>query len=394
MGSIGETYALTTGLKISKPHIYTKFFPVPFEKYIVVQPRAKFPSRCYDYWDDVFTILFEKLKEKDIGIIQVGIEGEQPINHGYNIIGRTKVGHLAHILKNALLFVGPDSLPCHICAHFGIPWVGLYPNMYSWQSKPISDNAKFIAIEPERDGVKPTYAQQEMPKTINSIPPEKIARAIDSLLGLGAEISQDTLFIGDKYHMVVLECIPNQVIAANAFKDVLLNIRYDYVEASDNNKNMMYNQVATRRCLIMTDKELDVDVLQKLKANIDKVVVNVKDASMVNFVKNLQSKGVPVFLISELSAEEIFPLKLAYSEYAPIFKQDIKTKPSGDKISADSAFRTNKFIFSVGQIFPSKYHYIANKPIASFSEQPTQIGEANDSEDFWKEQDFFYIFNR
>jgi hypothetical protein len=42
-----EQYALNCGVSISKPYISEEFFPLPFEKYITLHPKGKFPSISY-----------------------------------------------------------------------------------------------------------------------------------------------------------------------------------------------------------------------------------------------------------------------------------------------------------------------------------------------------------
>ena len=57
-----ERYASACGVKISRPYIYDKYFPLPFDKYITFQPYSKYDSKNYDYWDEVILLILPYLK--------------------------------------------------------------------------------------------------------------------------------------------------------------------------------------------------------------------------------------------------------------------------------------------------------------------------------------------
>jgi dolichol-phosphate mannosyltransferase len=76
-----ETYAANSGLTISKPFIYEKFFPLNVDRYITIHKEVKYPSRKYLYWQEVVDILNQMPEESRfirgmrtwIGFKQIGI---------------------------------------------------------------------------------------------------------------------------------------------------------------------------------------------------------------------------------------------------------------------------------------------------------------------------------
>ena len=73
-----EKYALQTGSKIGKPFVYETFFPIPFEKFITFQAQSiKFPSKEYDYIQDVIDFIAPILEKSNIKIIQLGTVQEK-----------------------------------------------------------------------------------------------------------------------------------------------------------------------------------------------------------------------------------------------------------------------------------------------------------------------------
>ena len=63
-----EQYSLVTGAKINKPFIETSYYPIPFDKYIVVENGGQeVKSRIYSMWTDIVNSelkTFERIDEK------------------------------------------------------------------------------------------------------------------------------------------------------------------------------------------------------------------------------------------------------------------------------------------------------------------------------------------
>ena len=106
-----EAYATNCGLKIDKPYMYEKFFPLNVDKYITLHPYTK-PAKSYDYWQEVVNLLIPKLEEQEIRIIQIGAKDEpRLIGTGYTS-GQTNMNQIAYLLKGSLLHLGADSYSC------------------------------------------------------------------------------------------------------------------------------------------------------------------------------------------------------------------------------------------------------------------------------------------
>jgi ADP-heptose:LPS heptosyltransferase len=122
-----EQYSLASGVKIKKPYIYEKFFPVTAEKYITFHPSSK-PSKTYDYWQEVINIISPILDSKGIKIIQLGQEKEKVYSGVVSLVGFTNINQTAFILRDCLLHFGADSFPTHIASGYNKKIVALYSN--------------------------------------------------------------------------------------------------------------------------------------------------------------------------------------------------------------------------------------------------------------------------
>ena len=79
MPHLVETYALNCGLKIDKPFLLEKYFPLEFDNYITFHPFSKYESKSYDYWQDVIDFIHPELEKAGIRILQIGGKDDTPI---------------------------------------------------------------------------------------------------------------------------------------------------------------------------------------------------------------------------------------------------------------------------------------------------------------------------
>lgn len=365
-----EQYALNCGLKIDKPFIYEKYYPLPFEKYITFNPFGKFNSRKYSYWQDVIDLIFPILSENGIGIIQIGGPNESGYNNCFQLMGQTNFNQTAYIINNSLLHFGVDSFPIHIASHFDKKIVALYCNMYASQSKPYWSTSKNIKlIQADLNGKKPSYAAEENPKTINNIKPEEIANSILELLNIDTTINQKTTFIGDKYGTLLLESVPSIILPPNIFPNVLLNIRFDYIDQiQENDYICTLNNLNIRNCALITDKPLDISKLLQLKDKIVNIFYDITNKNIdTDFIDQVRSFGIKIdFIFHELpdgNKEALNQKKLDLIEYQePI---NVIEYPNKDfnLIKNSIFYRSKKLLFANNNVYLSKAAYLENKPI-------------------------------
>ncbi|HHZ64790.1 MAG TPA: hypothetical protein EYN51_04725, partial [Flavobacteriales bacterium] len=60
-----EAYALQSDLKIDKPFVYEKFFPLAVDKFITIDTSNLGTSALtYDHWQLVVDLIYPKLEER------------------------------------------------------------------------------------------------------------------------------------------------------------------------------------------------------------------------------------------------------------------------------------------------------------------------------------------
>ena len=144
-----EQYSLVTGAKINKPFIETSYYPVPFDKYIVVENGGQeVKSRIYSMWTDIVADIKDYLDAENIKIVQVGAADSEQMAGVFDLRGRTTTKQLAYIIKNSLLHCSTNDFLLDVASHFDVPVVGMYGNTYANVAKPYWGNVdKKIIIE-------------------------------------------------------------------------------------------------------------------------------------------------------------------------------------------------------------------------------------------------------
>ena len=80
-----ESYALQDNLKIDKPSIYEKYFPMAVEgRYITLDVSSDDESNKYSHWDMVLDYMAPYLKEKNITVVQLGNKDDKQIKSKSN----------------------------------------------------------------------------------------------------------------------------------------------------------------------------------------------------------------------------------------------------------------------------------------------------------------------
>lgn len=376
-----DTYATNTGSKIDKPFIYTKFFPLPLDKYITLQSQTPYDSRNYSYWQEVIDIIVPYLSKEKIHLVQVGTKDEKPLNGAINLLGQTNINQLAYVMENSALHFGADSLCVHLASYFDKPIVSIYsisnPNV---AGPHFGDKNKHILLKGyERIGnKKPSYSQVESPKSIDTIKPEEIAKSILKLLNIKYNDIPDTIFFGTDFNVKSFEIIPDEILDPSSIPVENPIIRMDY----HFNEKALEIIISLKKSIIFTNKPIKKDIIEKYKHNINQLIYIIEEDNDVNFVKLLKNNSINYVLLSFLPEEVLNNFKLDYMDYNLIVNRKHKTKEDTKIEDTNNLYyKSCRTLFSSKGKFMSRYDWIngnGNKVV--------------DHPDFWKEADNFYIF--
>jgi len=385
-----DTYAVNCGAKIDRPHILETYIPLPIEKFITFQAETLYDSRNYHYWQDVLDILYPFLLKHGITIVQAGLDKERPYKKVVDLRGKTSLHQFAYVVKNSLLYFGPDSFGVHLASMYDKPIVSIYSNNTPEISGPHFGNPKkhrlFKAYE-RVGNKKPSYSPQENPKSINTIRPEEIAQAVLDLLELKEVVAFETVYTGERYScQMIRELIPDSGMALNNPNE-LVELRVD-LHYDENIFTAQLNYFG--KSMVVTDKPINLNLLRHFKSKIGMLVYRITQDDKPEFVKQVKNLGIDVLLITELSQQEIDVKKINYYELGKI---NILPVPDEEKIKSILSkgtqlfYRSNKFIFSKGMAFAS--HAARENTVVLQNE--FEYSPIINCPSFWKDLSFYTI---
>ena len=387
MPSIIETYALATASKIGKPYIYESFITLPSNKYITIQAESsKVDAKKYSYVQSVINMIFPLLQKHNISIVQVGVNGERIYQYVNNYVGQTNFGQLAYIIKNSSLHFGPDSLCVHLASGYDIPIVGLYSFIQSKVSGPYwGDKNKQILFDAylRVGNKKPSYSNQESPKSIDLIKPEEIANAIFKLLNIDFKYPFETIYIGKNYTNLVNkinEIIPsgNPVNFNNPQiqAEIRMDINFD--------EQFLIKQLSTTKCVVWTNKPINLDILKNFKPNIHSLIYEITENDDPKFALAVRKLGILIAFYSKLPTDQINNKKINYYEIGKIneYQTEKPEKILELKSCADNLYyTTNKIVIANNKIYCSESARIKDIPITNDFEFQKVI----DIPEFWND---------
>jgi hypothetical protein len=398
-----ESFSLNTGLKIGEPYIYETYFPLPFEeKYITIQPFGKFESRKYDYWEETLETLVPVLKKNNIKIVQLGVPDEKALHGCLDLRGKTDYNQAAYLIKNSLLHLGIDSFGIHLASGYKKKIVGLYCNMLPNNSGPYwSQKEDTIILEPERkEGERPSYAPMEMPKTINKIAPEEITRSVCKLLGVEFNFPYKTIFIGSEFENRRVEVVPLTHVENFVQLGVdSMIVRMDHYF----NEDTLMNQLARCKCSVVTDKPVNIGILNKFKDRINEFVYFIDKDTDPDYFKLIKPTGVPFFLMTYLNGEDLNEIKLKYVDIAPIMQkknigdlEDIMERLYGTELTdiniSNLYYKTSCYSVIRDELYCSNVLDDDNPPVKKVRYvEPRKV--INDP-DFWNEVDSYLLLQK
>lgn len=385
-----ETYALATSSKIGKPYILEKFYPLPFDNYVVFAPYSK-SAKNYDRYSDVLDILHPILKNQGMEIVQVGGPNELPLPNCYHTQGKTNINQVYNIVRNAKLYFGADTFVQHFASYIGVPSVILISNNHARNVRGYWNQDKQIILEPDRIKRKPSFSLDEGPnKQINEIKSEDIAKAVCQLLNIPFNFPYETLYVGENYTNKILESVPRAITNPQNINVDSLVLRMDY----EFNEQVLAAQMQYIPATIVTNKPINLELLKNYKSRIKQIFYVVEKENSPEFVRAVQKLSIPISLFSYLSEEELNRFKLEYLDLALIVRREIKKKDAIKELKdvpVDKLYyKSSKSTLDSGKIFTSKAAWLVNRPTNHVNEIQPLI----DSDETWKELEHIMILKK
>jgi len=379
-----ESLSLSSGLKSSKPAIMDSFFPVVANKYITICTENH-QSQQWDHLQEFINILRPIAQEHDVEIVEIG-SNEVSLSGVVSLKGVTTPKHWSYLVKKSLFHIGPENLISHFASLHDTPQVILFSSTSAeycapqWSSVP--EHQYFICAN--LNGKKPSYQDQENPKTINSITAEQVAsEVLNHFKWKNSFVDIRTLSTGLSYHSTLVEVVPNFSPDSSFFPQSLLNIRLDY----QFEESHLLSLASNRKVSLVTDRKISKDILNQLKPSIEVIFFQVDERSDLSYLNDLKRMGFPLSLVSK-SGCDLPSTRLRFFDWK--VEEEVKKEKKGvdnwEEICDTTRYKSSRHLFSKSKRYSSKSAYLKN--IESHEDQ-----FVIDDEVFWEESDFFKLYN-
>lgn len=383
MAHILEEFAKLCNVSPGKPKLVEHFFPIPFDKYIVLSCSTEEESMSYPYWQDVLDLIQLPLELNNFRVVQI-IEGKSPpIPEADVSLGVLTHQQKAYVLSHASAFVGSSGLLAHMASAYNVKTVSLHAKYFIENNKPYW-STEDISLE-GRDKQKPTFEKNDPTLSIKKIKPEEIATALLKILNINQSIIHKSLHIGEHYPVNVVEVNPNFFNPNIIGQDQPVNLRLDW---TNDVKHASY-WVQTRKVNIFANKELNLDFIKNFKKNINLINLFINENTQHEYIKAIESTGVKFKLYfkdeSKISDIRIKFIDWIINQYQLPQKKDLDNI---DQICDNSHYKSSKIILSNNQIYASKAAMISNIP------QSEDAQKIIDCDELWGDMQHLYIFNK
>jgi ADP-heptose:LPS heptosyltransferase len=384
--NLTEKMALDCGVKIEQPYLDQYFLPLKSDKFIIFDTRCNNPSGEYDYYTDVYDLIKKYVKQHDIQVFQFANEKNNKIPCDKCFITINKK-HENYLIAKSKLLITNENYTLHIASAFNTKSIGLYSLNRPANKRPIWNKKSQIILESHREGNLPSYnTSSETPKTINFINPYEIAKNILDVLNIQHDLERfDLVYLGKNFHQKIVEIVPDFISTPEFMKNRSVNLRLDYIK--NLNGNVFNYWLTNRKVNIITDKDINIGLLNTFKSNILMITVMMSSNISENFLKGCKSLGLKLKLFCDSKAE-IDNYRFKFLDWE--IEKDFEEKnPLDDlkNINKNSKFISSKILISKGKQFSCKPYFFANKPIDNKEEYVIL------SEEFGKEIEFFKIYN-
>jgi hypothetical protein len=266
-----------------------------------------------------------------------------------------------------------------------VPLVTLFGPSYYNTCEPFwKGEHKFFS--PDYSNTKPSYASDEVIKRVDSIFPDEVAYHVLKMLFREEKIKKiEPVHLGTSYGQPVIDVVPNfdKLTKFSIQDNTILSIRQDYTEED----KYLEKWISNYKCAIYINRNINISLLKKYKGNIQKIMVNLNESIPDDHISELQSTGIKMS-ITYTGLENIndvrlrlFPINIYEDTYNK--KKDLD-KPS--LLCDNSYFKSSLLLVSNNKTYSSKASLDLNI-------EKSNLEKVIDSEDFYKELEFFKIYN-
>ena len=404
-----ESYALQNDLKIDRPLVYERFFPLAVDKFITIDTsNLGTAALTYDHWPLVVNLIHSKLQEEKITIIQLGNAKDTPIPNCYMALGQCNFNQKSYIINKSLVHCSPNNESMHIASAYDKKCVALFSNnAFPDQFAPYWSDKDNVEIISPHSATKPSFNPNESPRSINEIKPEEVAQKILNFLGIFTFVPEfKTVRIGKSFHGKRIESTLTHLLDPAKMGVSSLIVRMDL----NFNEEVLKAQLEASSCSVITNQPLSSEILEKYSSKIVELVYYIEDDDVagVDFIARVKEKSINYLLRSRAPDDEIKDYKLAYFDHGLVEQIPRKNQEDFEELKGikNLFYKSRHFFIHHGSFYTSSGALLKDEFFNMGIEDPTERQNNGfssvehepqpviDDPLFWEEEEHFHFFVR
>ena len=209
------------------------------------------------------------------------------------------------------------------------------------------------------------------------------------MLEIDFDYNYEIIYLGKQYKQTIIEYVPDSPTSLPEINPLVVRMDLHF------NEENLLPVFSKNKCVIVTDKPINISLIKANKDKIMKIICRAKDNSMVEFIETLTQIPITVEVISRLEGEKLNDLKFEFLDSLTIVNSEKITKKENIKqlegVDINKLFYLpNKFVLSKDKIYDSEYGWKIDKPIEKLTKKLTKVKlNGKDDDIFWEESDFF-----
>ena len=355
-------YSLDCGVMPTKPQINTSFFPITFDKYIILESSSA--ESEYPHMDEISSYLSGILRKNSINILQLKFSEKDEDILGAKKYQGLSLSQFNFLIENSMLVISNSRYTTECANCLETPSILITKKELLQKDNPkwYNENYKEFKLD--------SFGEQISSHALNTL---GLNNPLDTI---------EPIYCGDLFKSKILEIIPNFHPEQINIRNENINLRADYhqdekniIEFIEHNKvNLITNKVPStlgpHKNLIQINLEVSLNTTEE---DIEKIKKSCKN----------------VFFFSR-DSKQIQKIRLKFIDEIITLEKRIRKKDLDicDKICDNTYYKSSKIIISEGKNYTSLASKKKNIPLVRSS-----LEKVIDCDDFWDESEHFKLIN-
>lgn len=357
-------YSLNCGVLPSKPHIPISFFPMSFDKYIIIENSKQ--EGTYEHCDEILNYSLNSLKKNQIKVIQIKFSADDQDIRGAIKYQGLSISQMNFLIKNCKALISNSKYTTEVAKCLNVKTISIMNKNLIEKDMPKWYKAPFKNFKKEE------FA-------------ESISKTLLDFLDIENSLNKvKPFFCGKSFHEKILEIVPNFDPNLLKIENENINVRADYHFEQDYIKGL----ILKNKVNLITKKipKINKELARK---NLLQINLEVDESTKQETIDKARELNNNLFLFSR-DANNIQKIRLNLIDEKISLENKVQKKDLdiANKLCNNTYYKSSKIIISKGKNYTSLAAMKLNQQL-----NPLNLEKVIDTEEFWEESEHFKLIN-